>query len=354
MSKKLMMKNKKLLIGISAVVALAIAGVSSLMLFKRSVPEEPFSIEFCDPIKLEAAKTQFCLDKRLIKDYEVQYIDRRTQKINQANELHVYIQTRDYKETGELIPGSSSWRTFRVVSGVAIIFTINFDSRFKNFDELVRGYSEPFYEPHNEFPPRKGGKVGQVNNLDYIYELKVNDPDSMSKGIEIDTNFLNEGKEYNLSISASLKSINKNDFMLLHDNILKTMQFTMESNDVTITTDKIEYDQGETLKITLKNDLENVIITRRNDFIERKISGESWEEMSLFSPDCVWDMEAVIEEIEAGKSRMFEWKPAIYGCSETTNLEPGLYRLLRDYQIGNPLREAWDWKTIRSNEFSIK
>lgn len=195
-------------------------------------PLVPLSNEFCDLVKIEETKTQFCLDKRLIKDYEIRYIDRRSEKINRADEIVVYIRTRDYKESGELVPGSNSWRDFKIVLGIDIAFTVNLNTRFNNFEELAKIYSTPFYEPHDEFPPRKGGKVNQINELKYISELKVNDKDSFSKGIEADTHFFNDGKEYNLSMSASLSSISKDNFLLLHNNILKTMRFDSKSLDL--------------------------------------------------------------------------------------------------------------------------
>ncbi|KKR72717.1 MAG: hypothetical protein UU14_C0003G0080 [Candidatus Roizmanbacteria bacterium GW2011_GWB1_40_7] len=208
-------------------------GIIAFTIFRSNrLPLAPLSNEFCDLVKIEETKTQFCIDKRLIKDYEIRQIDRRSEKINRANEVVVYIKTRDYKESGELVPGSSSWRDFKIVSGIYITFTVNLNTRFQNFEELAKVYSTPFYEPHNEFPPRKGGKVNQINDLKYISELEVNDRDNYSKGIAADTHFLNNGKEYNLSMSASFSSINKDNFLLLHNNILKTIRFDSESLDL--------------------------------------------------------------------------------------------------------------------------
>jgi len=190
--------------------------------------------EFCDPIILDEAKVKFCLDKRLIKDYGVEIIDWRKEKINQHNSLNLYIETKDYKMSGDTFPGSNSWRKDKLLSGIRINLAVEYDLYpwTKGFRELVEKYSKPFYETHDEFPPQKGGKVSRINGIDYIYELKINDSDSWSKGYEIWTHFLENERHFSIEIYASPKSISENDFLLLHDNILKTMKFSLENSNV--------------------------------------------------------------------------------------------------------------------------
>lgn len=187
------------------------------------------SIGNCDQIKLEAAKTQFCLDNRLIKNYDVEYFDWRDKKIKDQMKAGVNIETQDYKESGETIIGSNSWREFKIVSGIKISFSADFNPRIKTFDELKNMYLKTFYEPHDEFPPHKGWKANSLNDLDYVYSLKRNDPESYSKGFEVETHFVKNDKKYELTIWASPKSISEEHFKLLYNTILKTIEFGTES-----------------------------------------------------------------------------------------------------------------------------
>lgn len=185
-------------------------------------------LENCDPIKLEAAETQFCLDNRLIKNYDVEYFDWRDRKIKDQMRAGVNITTKDYKESGEIVIGSSSWRDFKVISGIKISLTTDFEPRIKSFDELKKMYLRTFYEPHDEFPPQKGWKAAALNGLDYVYSLRINDPESYSKGFEVETHFLNDDIEYELTIWASPKSISEENFGFLYNTILKMIKFGTE------------------------------------------------------------------------------------------------------------------------------
>lgn len=205
-----------------------------LLVFAQAYADIASMGERCNLIKIKEAQTQFCLDKRFMKNCKVEISDRRTWKINQGNEVVVFIITPDLKFNDVVVsPGTSSWREVKILSGISINVHINFSPWFKDFEELAKKYSSAWYEPHNESPMRKGGTIAKVNDLQYISALKVNDPDSWSKGLEIETNFLCEGKHYTLEMMASPKSISKHDFILLHDNILKTIQCNayIESND---------------------------------------------------------------------------------------------------------------------------
>lgn len=131
---------------------------------------------------------------------------------------------------------------------------------------------------------------------------------------------------------------------------------------VTITTDKTEYEQGELIKITIRNDLSESIFSHTDvfciEYIERKTSEGNWEK--LFAqcqyPHCLYKIGGP-KEIKPGQSVTFEWEPLIYvnGTPDTVQMSPGIYRLKILYQIRKgPISERWEWKTIYSDEFTIK
>jgi len=137
------------------------------------------------------------------------------------------------------------------------------------------------------------------------------------------------------------------------------------SGKVTVTTNKSEYGQNETITITLYNGLNisvyshaaSISTTFCIESIEKKRSDE-WE--SFFAvgqwPECDYDID-VPAEIKSGESVSFDWEPLIWisGCNNFTRAEPGVYRLVISYQIreGN-LSENWAWQLVYSNEFTIK
>lgn len=133
------------------------------------------------------------------------------------------------------------------------------------------------------------------------------------------------------------------------------------AKEVTITTDKTEYEQGGTIEITLKNNLKESIFSHIGsgtpvfciEYIERKTPAGVWEK--LFAqcqyPHCMYEIDASAE-IRSGQSVALEWEPLIFvnGTSETIQAGPGQYRLsilYEDYQ-------KTEWRSIYSNEFTIK
>ena len=133
---------------------------------------------------------------------------------------------------------------------------------------------------------------------------------------------------------------------------------------VTVTTDKSEYEQNETINITMFNGLNVGIFSLAASWspvfsieqIEKKTS-DGWQ--SFFAtpqwPECDIDYDWPAE-IKSGESVSFDWKPLIWisGCDNFIQAEPGVYRLVIYYQIreGN-LSENWTWLTAYSNEFVI-
>jgi len=137
------------------------------------------------------------------------------------------------------------------------------------------------------------------------------------------------------------------------------------SGIVTVTTNKTEYKQNETINITIYNGLNVSIYSHAAcisttfciESIEKKIS-DGWQ--SFFAvgqwPECEYDIDFPAE-IKSGESVSFDWEPLIWmsGCNNFTRAEPGVYRLVISYQIreGN-LSENWAWQSVYSNEFTIK
>lgn len=218
---------KKILVVFSLIILLIIfVGVRVFIYYQgqTTVYKPSGQNEFCDWIKIEAVKTQFCLDKRLVKDYEKRFFDGRNENITPIL-VGVEITTKDYKESGKIIVGSASWKNFKVTSGLNLSFQAEINPRTKSFDELKDLYLKTFYEPHSEFPPHKGWKEGSVNGLNYVYTVKINDPETDSKGLEFEANFLKNGIGYHLFIVASPKTISEKDFRSLYNIILRTIRF---------------------------------------------------------------------------------------------------------------------------------
>ena len=129
--------------------------------------------------------------------------------------------------------------------------------------------------------------------------------------------------------------------------------------EVFITTDKTEYESGETLKITLINNSEKSIfstaISLTPEFsiasIEKQETDKTWEK---FSVRCVWP-ECDIDfdgpsELKVGQKAMFDWVPTVHINNKDMFLDRGVYRFAINYQaIKNQA-----WLQVYSNEFTIK
>lgn len=227
------MKKEIPIIVVLIILATSISGLGYLFFNRnRPTPIKPSDQDkFCDWIRIEAVKTQFCLDKRLIKDYETQTFDWRNKKIKDTMWVGVEIKTKDYKESQELDPGmlpGMNWINFKVISGIKLSFIADTSPRIKTFDELKSMYLKTYYEEHNEFPPHKNWEKGSTYNLDYVYSVKINDPESLSKGLEIEAHFLKNGIKYKLFVMAATKSISEEDFQLIYNTILNTIHFQIE------------------------------------------------------------------------------------------------------------------------------
>jgi len=124
------------------------------------------------------------------------------------------------------------------------------------------------------------------------------------------------------------------------------------SGKVTVTTNKIEYRQNETINITFYNGLNvSIYINQMCCFIEQveKKTSDGW---LIYLPDNCLTYVLILEEVKPGQYISFEWSPIArkYGTSSYSYLEPGIYRIKSGYNLS----ENNTWQTVYSNEFTIK
>lgn len=129
-------------------------------------------------------------------------------------------------------------------------------------------------------------------------------------------------------------------------------------SEVVVSTDKTEYEQEDSVEITVTNNFKqsifSVAASSTPEFsiknIEKQKSDGTWEELPIYNcswPECYTEVEGV--EIKSGELEKFSWKPMTYINEKNINIEQGLYRLNLEYQIKDK-----EWKTVYSNEFTIK
>jgi hypothetical protein len=135
-----------------------------------------------------------------------------------------------------------------------------------------------------------------------------------------------------------------------------------DANDkgITVVTDKSEYKQGETINITLINNLEESIFSHIRSgtpvfcIQHIEIRTPTGQQEKLYAqcqyPYCTNDIDAP-GEIKSGESETFIWKPLVYvdGTLETVLPRPGLYRLLISYEDNKKTK----WESVYSNQFTI-
>lgn len=126
---------------------------------------------------------------------------------------------------------------------------------------------------------------------------------------------------------------------------------------VLITTDKTVYRQGEVIRVSIKNNLNESIFCHIGvegiKHIERKTAEGNWEQLFVMCkyPHCIYKI-APPKEIIPGECRIFEWKPLIYidGTSKTVQAGPGQYRLSFFYQD----HMKTELRSVYSNVFMIE
>jgi hypothetical protein len=136
------------------------------------------------------------------------------------------------------------------------------------------------------------------------------------------------------------------------------------AQEASVSTDKSVYLPGEKIKITFKNisteSIFSIIASSTPDFsisnVERKLSQWSWDAFRLHCgwPDCDIDFDAP-GDIKTGKSATFEWQPKIYFQKKYVVPQAGLWRMTFIYQVRKDGdSKNWIWKTVKSNEFTVK
>lgn len=127
--------------------------------------------------------------------------------------------------------------------------------------------------------------------------------------------------------------------------------------EVTITTDKTEYEQGETIEITVKNALDKDIVYITTCIVEpyrvQNFLNDKWLDFVEIesSPRCLAkEPQFTYEKVKAGQSVEFSWDQKRilpdFGWASS-----GRYRVLFSYKESETSEEL---KTIYSNEFTIK
>ena len=128
--------------------------------------------------------------------------------------------------------------------------------------------------------------------------------------------------------------------------------------EVSIVSNKGEYEQGEIITITIRNNLKESILVHTKgstpgfciENIEIKNTEKHWEGLLTHFPDCVSDVDPS-RGTEPGQSITFEWVPSMIDYTgEAVQLNPGRYRLSVIYMSC----EMTEWISIYTNEFTIK
>ena len=137
--------------------------------------------------------------------------------------------------------------------------------------------------------------------------------------------------------------------------------------EVTVATDKMEYEQGENINFTLYNNYNRSIWyvpgtphcnTVPCDTIPHKIYkyfNSSWEEAYCWGRTCSEDTigSPFYKELSANNSTSFYWKQDLYDYyTGTSNIEAGKYKILMIYRE-NSTEDSLD-NEVYSNEFTIK
>jgi len=130
--------------------------------------------------------------------------------------------------------------------------------------------------------------------------------------------------------------------------LIRPHKITIEQ--VTITTDKTEYEQGETVKITVKNETDDSICFEScNPYYLEKKNGE-WKSDPETTKLCI--ITTIGECIKPGENKVFEFKTAW----ESYKKELGTYRVITRLCVNCKDLEDFikNSETIYSNEFTIK
>jgi hypothetical protein len=134
---------------------------------------------------------------------------------------------------------------------------------------------------------------------------------------------------------------------------------------ITVSTLKNSYSLKEEITIKLANSLEVPVFTIAASSspemgltnLERKAS-VGWDALPLRcrQPSCIVDYTMPpAGEIKPGATVTFSWKPKVFINNKYEAPGSGTYRLTIMYQVSkpdDPMR--WNWKTVRSNTFTLE
>lgn len=133
--------------------------------------------------------------------------------------------------------------------------------------------------------------------------------------------------------------------------------------EVTITTDKEEYKQGETVKITVKNNFDNSIwylnghsgcSDKNKSYTTYRLVNGTWKDVSPHVM-CIQIVGAglpIYKELTPSASTEFIWDQKIWSAVNGTLQAPdGKYKISVKYKES---KEVEDLKEVYSNEFTIK
>lgn len=146
----------------------------------------------------------------------------------------------------------------------------------------------------------------------------------------------------------------------------------VEKKEVTITTDKTKYEQGETVKTTITNNLDYSVTPSAANLVKADRSlGENYgigliekfEDDKWVAIEPVWRCEnscfvecRYMSSFEPSETRVFEWEQTVRICNiidrteKVENAGPGKYRVSSNIWF---IKEK-NYKIIYSNEFTIE
>ncbi len=136
--------------------------------------------------------------------------------------------------------------------------------------------------------------------------------------------------------------------------------FSQENKEVSILTDKYEYSKGETIKLTVINNLDSTIIYAKSVrcgalfFDLNDCNGNNL----IYHDNCLWDdFQHNFTELIPNDTLVGYWDQSIYTSFEYKEAQPGCYKFALPYFINNKKKKmkTWDNKKqeVYSNKFRI-
>jgi len=216
-------------------------------------------------------------------------------------------------------------------------------------------------------------------------QIKINPHSFYNLSLNPDC-FFEKNKKYRIQVMPSIQ-IGKGKFKDI--GFYYSNEFLVKEPQVTIETDKTEYEQGEIIKIAVKNNLDKPIWYRRQipsefpPFWElEKFEENKWKTVYFYLPVqekekeiCIFRFHErptwYIDELKPNSKIFYQWNQRVClgdkdNSSEPEFIQKGRYRFafrfgLRKIHLSNYQEEPWkgkedlmDTKIIYSNEFIIK